>query len=177
MNYNPTSGELTYYPIVNYLIQNTNSALSNLTTAQVAFNSPFSTFNAQVGTYSVEWVWSCSAMSAVSRTLSVIWQGGATYNLVRMYYNGSFNATLATTATDDSVYQTATTAVVVGSASTSATARFIGKGIIRISGAGTIIPRVIFSASPGASSIRTSGSYIVFKYLNNDNANSFGDWV
>jgi hypothetical protein len=178
MNYNSSTGELCHYSNINFLIQNETAPLTNNTNAQNAFTSPYSSFNAQVGTYEVEWLWSCSSLSAVSRTLRVLWAGTAGFNLVRMYYSGEANPALQTVATDTNSYQTGTGAVSVASASTEATNRFFGKGIIRITSAGTITPQVLFlTAGPGASAVRTTGSYIYFKYLNTNNANSYGDWV
>jgi hypothetical protein len=178
LNYNDTTGEITCFPTTNYLIQSTSSALSNVTTAQNAFTAPFSTFNALVGTYEVEWQWSCQALSAVSRTLRVLWSGNATYALLRMYYFGEAHATVQTVATDLGVMQTSTAAVSIAAASTEATNRFHGKGIIRISTAGTVIPQVLFlTAAPGASATRLQGSFIKFRYLNASADNSQGNWV
>jgi hypothetical protein len=95
-----------------------------------------------------------------------------------MYYFGEAHATVQTVATDLGVMQTSTAAVSIAAASTEATNRFHGKGIIRISTAGTVIPQVLFlTAAPGASATRLQGSFIKFRYLNASADNSQGNWV
>lgn len=175
--YNSTTGELSYYPVSSYLIQNTAAALTNNTSAQNAFTSPFSSFNAVVGTYKVEWVWACQNMTASTRTMRALWGGTATYNLVRMYYTADTNTAITNFAGDGSTLQQGTAAVDVASASTNPSNRLNGNGIIRITGAGTIIPQIQFITAAPTNGVRMTGSYIIFTLLNTNNANSFGDWV
>jgi len=173
--YNTTTKELTYYQNLNYLIQSANANLTLTTALQNAFTTPFSTFNANIGTYSFEIIWTCTGMTAVSRTCSFNLGGTATLATPRIYFTGSGQTAITTAGNDSQVLYTGAAAV-VSTASNATTARFTGQGMFRVTVAGTVIPQIQFSASPG-SGTRTAGSYCIIRYLNTDTTVfSAGNW-
>lgn len=153
--------------------------------ATAVFNSVTNgTLTAQAATtYFFDALYMLSNTGTTSHTWSTLFGGTATYTGITYYVQGYTGITSAATITAASGLQiNVATAVPVTAASTSAT-EFVSlklNGIIRVNGAGTIIPQMQASTRPGASGTPgvnvLTGSYFRLWPVGNNSVVSVGNW-
>lgn len=118
------------------------------------------------------------AAGAVSHTTGVLFGGTAT--LTAINYLGMAKEGDANDLQDMSAFwATAATTLVLKAASTSVTEQVIIRvqGIVRINGAGTLIPQFIYSAAPGGAPTVKAGSYFSMRKIPDNAVASRGAWA
>lgn len=113
-----------------------------------------------------------------NHTTAVLFGGTATLTSIA-YRAQVTNATGNVLAATQQIFGTAATAVVLTAANTSATENLIInlKGVVRINGAGTLIPQFIYSVAPGGAPTIQTNSYFKIKPLSGTNATTnIGNW-
>lgn len=112
-----------------------------------------------------------------SHTTGVLFGGTATYTSLR-YLAQITNPTGNVLTAVSQIVGAAATEVVLTAANTSATENLTIslKGIIRVNGAGTIIPQFKYSAAPGGAPTIKADSYFRMRKLGTDTVASAGSW-
>jgi hypothetical protein len=113
-----------------------------------------------------------------SHTTGVLFGGTATYTSIR-YLAQVTNPTGNALGAVQQIVGEAATETVLTAANTSATENLMIKinGIIRVSGAGTVIPQFKYSAAPGGAPSIKANSYFKFRKLGTNVIESAGSWA
>lgn len=113
-----------------------------------------------------------------SHTTGILFGGTATYTAIR-YLAQVTNPTGNVLGAVQQIVGAAATEVVLTSANTSATENLMIriKGIMRVSGAGTIIPQFKYSAAPGGAPTIEQESFFMFRKLGSNVVESAGSWA
>lgn len=163
-----------------------NNSLLDAATAAAVFRVPTNgTLTVAASTtYMFEAMYYLSNTGTTSHTWSTLFAGTATFTSIAYLASAYTGTTSGATITAMSAAQVAVaTAVAVTAASTSATefCTFWLRGVMRINGAGTLIPQLKASARPGASGTPgvtiLAGSYFRAWPLGSDTVASVGNWT
>ncbi len=154
--------------------------LSNVNTAQASFNSPAAgqvTLPASTA-YEFEWQIALTNTGTTSHTWAILFGGTATLTSGMMVAQADTATSNALTAVNQIYSNTLTTALVVTSASVSATENVIikARGVIRINAAGTLIPQIKASAATGVAAIIKANSFFRMTPIGSDTVASIGNW-
>jgi len=157
----------------------TDFAGSDVNTAQPFFSSSQDVITVPAST-SYEFELSASlvrAAGSTSHTLGILFGGTATFTSI------GYTALVTTTTgnvlgTPSMIFGLVATSVVVTGASTSTTENNCVKvkGIMRVNGAGTIIPQFIYSAAPGGAPTVRANSYFRLTPIGSNTVASVGNW-
>jgi hypothetical protein len=164
-------------PTEQIVVLNTAYTLTNQTAAQKLFNATTNgAVTLPIGTYQFECFFSLSSMSTTTGTFGFAFGGAATIGSQGWWSTAQkSSAVLATASTSQITFNTA-----ANTAITSTSAQPVGyawiRGIIKITGAGTVIPQV--SLSQGAAAIVGINSYFKISPITGvANANiTVGNW-
>lgn len=127
--------------------------------------------------YQYELMYLITNTGTTSHTWATLFGGTATLtSIARMAQSVSATSNALTAPLQ--IYSTAATALVVTAASTSATENLIitERGIIRINGAGTLIPQVKASAATTGTAKTLANSYFKMSPFGADTSASLGPW-
>lgn len=116
-------------------------------------------------------------MGAVSRTISLLFGGTATYTSIGysiISWNGANNAGVVGQVTKFAAIATASAAT---AAATTAASTIVLKGIMRINGAGTVIPQLQFDADPTGTILCKKNSFFKLYPFGADTAAAVGNWA
>jgi hypothetical protein len=118
------------------------------------------------------------AAGSTSHTTSVLFSGTATYTSVR-YLAQVTNPTGNVLGAVQQIIAADQNAVVLTAANTSTTENLMInlKGIIRVNGAGTIIPAFQYSAAPGGAPTIKANTYFRMRKLGSDVVTAAGSWA
>ena len=108
----------------------------------------------------------------------MLFGGTATYTSVR-YLAQVTNPTGNALGATQQIVGDVATAVTLTAANTSATENLMIKlkGILRVNGAGTVIPQLQYSAAPGGTPTLKANSYFFLRKLGSDTAATAGAWT
>ena len=169
----PTASARGVSPSVQLIIAQSAVTLISQTGVQQAFTTPGGgAITLAVGTYEVEWQFALTGMSATSGSFGFDFQGTAAYT----YYMTAeaVKAPLATaTAPTLSFNTAANTAIAAASTSTTGTAKI--RGLLMVTGAGSIVPEVSLGVAAAASV--AAGSFCTFTPLGAATVTSVGRWA
>ncbi len=113
---------------------------------------------------------------ATSHTTAFGFGGTATFTACD-YTSQATSSAAATLATPQMARWAVATASIVTAASTAVTTDIILEGIIRINGAGTIIPQVTFSAGPTGTCETAIDSYFELEPIGSNTVAAVGNWA
>lgn len=113
---------------------------------------------------------------ATSHTTSFGFGGTATFTSCN-YTSQATSSAAATLATPQMLRVAAATATALTAASTAVTTDIILEGIVRINGAGTIIPQVTFSAGPTGTCETAIDSYFEIEPIGSNTVAAIGNWA
>lgn len=177
----PTTKKSTVGQVINGLfkvLSADDTGGQNTTSAQPVFPTSGGVTVLDATTYKMEGYFRISrAAGTTSHTTSVLFAGTATLDSIfytAMVKTGDTGASAAV----NSILSEVATAVVVKSASTSATEQigiFI-KGIVRVTTGGTIIPQFQYSSAPGGTPTILKNSYFQLIPLGNSSVATQGTW-
>jgi hypothetical protein len=159
-------------------VQGSTVTLANNTNAQAWLPAANDTLTVQASTtYEFEALIEIEGMGTVSRTISTLFGGTATFTSIQ-YWSMTWAGVAAASATLQAtkVNQVATAVVVVPASTTAATALVL-RGIMRINGAGTLIPQVQFSADPTGTIVVALDSYFRIWPVGSNTVASVGNWA
>jgi hypothetical protein len=112
-----------------------------------------------------------------SHTIAFDFGGTATFTEVSYHAISSIALENATSAAGSFAWVTQATTTVLTAAITAAAAQVRLRGIIRINGAGTIIPRIKFSANPTGTNLSKKGSYFRCWAIGSNTVAAVGNWA
>jgi hypothetical protein len=117
-------------------------------------------------------------LGANARTIALSFGGTATLTSIDYYALQDDGAALdAVGALNDTTFVTAASATVVSGSDTTATINITIDGVIRINGAGTLIPQFTWSAAPGGTPLVKRNSYIRLTPIGSNTVASQGTWA
>ena len=149
--------------------------LTSQTAAQALFNTTTnSAVTLATGTYQFECMFALNAMSATSGTFGFALGGAAT---IAAYWTSlaAMGSSLATATATNTTYNNNSAAnAALTPNSTNGVGSALIKGIVRVTGAGTIIPQVSLSVAAAAAAQR--GSYFKIAPLGASGVGSVGNW-
>lgn len=149
---------------------------NNIATAQDAFPSGQSSFNAEADTlYYVE-VYLDVRTGTTSHSTGFLFGGTATFNFVKTFDDAYKGGVGATVTANNSLTRAAATNIVETPANATANSTIKVRGLLRVTNAGTIIPQIQFSAGPTGTCEVAVGSYAMFKKLGKNDTAVIGDW-
>jgi len=160
-----------------YATLTTDRTLANVNTVQSIFGVSFTSL--ATTSYEVEMAIAVSTTGATSNSLGLSWGGTATLTSVGYQASVSQNATsLATLSAPNSLFVATAANTTVTAAVATATYRIIlVNGIIRVNGAGTVIPQLTYSAAPGVAPIVSANSYIRLTPIGTNVVTNVGSWA
>jgi len=153
--------------------------LSDTTSAQQVFSTPGYVSLAASTTYQFEAVYYIvRAAGTTSHTTSTLFNASSALLNIAYTADVTTSTGVALTAVNR-IYGTATTALVVTAASSSATENLVItlKGIMRTSAATDVTPQFQYSAAPGGAPTVLTNSYIKFIPLGTSSMASVGPWT
>ncbi len=153
---------------------------TNVNTAQPVFNATTNgtiTLPASTSYYMEAQYVITRAAGITSHTLSILFGGTATFTSI-MYVCDSTSSTGDVITADSKIYATVATATVVTAASIVATENIIIqlKGIVRINGAGTLIPQIKYDVAPGGAPTFLANSFIRLTPIGINTVSNVGNW-
>lgn len=158
------------------ILQSANTLNNASTSAQNAFSSGQDEFAAEANSlYYVELSLDIRT-GTTSHSTGLLLGGTATFNWVKTYDDGYKGGVGATVTANNSLTRAAATNIVETPANATANSTIKLRGLLRVTNAGTIIPKVQFSAGPGGTCEVQVGSYCLIKKLGIDTTNVVGDW-
>lgn len=153
---------------------------TNVNTAQPVFDTAQDVLTVPASTsYMFEAVYHITRAAGVtSHTTAVLFGGTATFTSIN-YLAESTTTTGNVLGAMSAIRADAATAVVVTAASTSATENIMVKltGMMRVNGAGTVIPQIIYSAAPGGTPTFVKNSFITLYPVGTNTVVSVGNWA
>ena len=165
-------------PTIQIICPSASFALQNVTTAQEVFSTPLDTISLQAATtYMVEGQYilqtgTTAHTTSISFVSSVVFTAPAFVYRTIGWAQSSANAT---TNTQQSNYFDAIAGGIAITSSALARKVITFTGILRITDTGTLIPKITFSAAPGAAANFTLvGSYIKFYPIGSNTIDSVG---
>lgn len=168
-----------YSPVAFISLTSSYTPTMTATTPNQVFNSTTSGQITLPGsqTWQFEAVYLITNTGTTSHTWGVLFGGTATLTSIAYVAQAETATSNALTAVSQ-IYATAATNTVVTAASTSATENVIIKlnGIVRINGAGTFIPEVQTSATPGGTQTILTNSYFLMRQLGSNTNGYIGNW-
>lgn len=128
--------------------------------------------------YYFDFVYLVTNTGTTSHTWATLFGGTATLTSIG-YFLEAYTATSNAITAVSGIYATAATALVGTAASTSATENVIlkGSGVIRINGAGTLIPQIKPSAATTGTAKTLANSYFRMAPFGSDTAGFLGAWT
>lgn len=170
---NALLGHLSILPSGDRTGSDVNTAQAIFGTAQDAFTAVAST------TYEFEALyWIVRAAGTTSHTTAVLFAGTATFTSIN-YLAQVTNPTGNVLANVQQIWGAAATALVLTAANTSATENLLIKlrGLMRVNGAGTIIPQFIYSVAPGGAPTIKADSFFKMRAVGSNTIATVGDWA
>lgn len=157
-----------------------NYTLTSTTATQRLFNATANgALTLGVGVYEYDTTFRLTSMSATSGNLAfnVLGAGTATVGTSNMSMAAGQDGPTTSAATQSSVYFAGTTSAnPIVTADVSTTLLVQVRGMIRVTGAGTVIPSVALNTA--AAALVAVGSYIIFKRRSTNSADTFyGAWT
>ena len=160
------------------------TATKSLTSATTANQPLFATPTtgaltvAAATTYLVDALIFLNMGTTTSRTVSFSLIGGGTATITSTAFETSYvTGASGTLATPQNTWWTSATGGVMNASSTTSTAYFRVKGIIRINASGTIIPAITFSAAPGGTNTVGINSFFTLTPIGSNTATTIGAWA
>jgi hypothetical protein len=155
----------------------TTRTFTNNTSAQAIFNA---TANGAVTlaaatTYEFEMSVTASGFSSSAHTINLSFGGTATFTSIGYYYNSQTGSTLAGPTADLSGWIAAATATAIIASTTTTGLQLYVRGIMRISGAGTVIPQLT-QVTASAAAIVQANSFFRCWPIGSDTVASVGNW-
>lgn len=154
--------------------------MANVNTVQAAFNSPAagSVTLPALTAYEFDWQFWLTNTGTTSHTWAILFGGTATLTSGMMV--GQAHTAVGNVLGADSSIASSTlgTALVITPASTSATENVLvrARGIIRINGAGTLIPQIQASAATGTAPTMKANSFFRMTPIGSNTVASLGNW-
>lgn len=173
----PAVGGRAVTTISHYAVLSGVRVLSNVNTAQSIFGVGLSVQAST--TYILEMVFSVSTTGTTSNSLGISFGGTATLTSIGYTVFASQNATsLATLATPNVASIAIATNTTITSAVATASYRVVKVvGTVRITGAGTFIPQLTYSAAPGAAPSVAANSFVRLTPIGTNTVTSVGAWA
>lgn len=153
-------------------------SLADVNTAQALFTA--GSFSAAASTsYIIDGqYWITRSAGTTSHTVATLFGGTATFT--SLTYNASVaNPTGNVLSVDAQIMGNAATGVTLTAANTSATENLFIKlqGVMRVNGAGTVIPQIQYSAAPGGTPTHKANSYFRMRKIGSDTVAIAGAWA
>lgn len=149
-------------------------------TAQIVFNASQDTFTAEALTsYIFEALYIITrAAGTTAHTTGVLFAGAATFSSIG-YIAICSNPTGNVLSAASEITATVATETVVTASNNSATEnlRIRIKGIMRVNGAGTIIPQIKYSAAPGGAPTIKAQTYFLMQRIGSNTVLAAGTWA
>lgn len=153
-------------------VMNGTHTLTSQTAAQAIFNSTANgAVTLPIGTYIFECQFQLTGMSTVTGGFGFALGGAATFT--QGWSSLAVNAAAVTASNAQMTYDTAANTA-IGTASTAGVAHAMIKGIIRVTGAGTVIPQV--SLITAAAAVVAINSYFKCYPVGNGTVTTVGNW-
>ena len=162
----------------NFRILTADISLADVATVQQLFTAGIFTAPASTSYQFEAFYHITRAAGTTSHTSAVLFGGTATYTSVR-YLAQVTNPTGNALGATQQIVGDVATAVTLTAANTSATENLMIKlkGILRVNGAGTVIPQLQYSAAPGGTPTLKANSYFFLRKLGSDTAATAGAWT
>jgi len=113
-----------------------------------------------------------------TRTVSFSLAGAGTATFTSAAFETSYvTGASGTLATPQNTFWTSATGGIMNASSTTATAYFRVKGIIRVNASGTIIPAITFSAAPGGTNTVGTNSFFALTPIGSNTVTTIGAWA
>ena len=161
-----------------------NTATKSLTSATTANQPLFATPTtgaltvAAATSYLIDALIFLNMGTTTSRTVSFSLIGAGTATITSTAFETSYvTGASGTLATPQNTWWTSATGGVMNASSTTSTAYFRVKGIIRINASGTIIPAITFSAAPGGTNTVGINSHFTLTPIGTNTVTAIGAWA
>ena len=167
--------------IIPSILVASNTATKSLTSATTANQPLFATGALTVAaatSYLIDALIFLNMGTTTSRTVSFSLIGGGTATITSTAFETSYvTGASGTLATPQNTWWTSATGGVMNASSTTSTAYFRVKGIVRINASGTIIPAITFSAAPGGTNTVGTNSFFSLTPIGTNTATTIGAWA
>ena len=165
-------------PTLQIICPSTTFTLTNGTASQVVFNTPQDTISLQATTtYMVEGQYLLQT-GTTSHTTTISFVSSSSGPSVPTFayttIASAHSSANAASSTQQTSFFEAITGGIVANASTLPRTIISFKGILRTTEAGTLVPRLLFSAAPGVTCLTLVGSYLKFYPIGLNTINSVG---
>jgi hypothetical protein len=151
---------------------------SNVNTAQAVFSTPSQVTLAATTSYEFEGEYHIDTTGTTSHSIALLFGGTATFTSILYSALSSNGATATTTSAASLTRGNVATAITVTAAVAAATQNIIRiRGVMRINGAGTVIPQFQYSAAPGVAPTINKNSFFRCWAIGAASATSFGSDV
>jgi hypothetical protein len=176
LRFTPSTSETGIIPVMQMVAIQSAFTLANATGVQNCLTAANDTITLSASTsYMVEGFYKI-VTGATTHTTAIAFGGTATitnFEYEAMLWSAAAN-TISTTQSTTQVSGTASK--VLNATSTAVHTMIKFKGILRVNGAGTIIPQIAFSADPTGACTMAIGSYISFTPLGTNTFAAVGNW-
>jgi hypothetical protein len=173
-----TGGALSLLSPDTFRVLTGDISLADVNTAQALFTSGAFTAAASTSYAFDALYWITRSAGSTSHTTAVLFGGAATFTSLT-YLAQVTNPTGNALGATQQIMGNAATAVTLTAANTSTTENLMIslKGIMRVNGAGTVIPQLQYSAAPGGTPTHKANSYFRMRKLGTDTVALAGSWA
>jgi len=173
-----TGGALALAALDTFRILTGDISLADVNTVQALFTAGAFTAAGSTSYYIDALYWISRSAGTTSHTTAILFGGGATFTSLS-YLAQVTNSTGNVLGATQQIMSNVATATTLTAANTSATENLVIslKGIMRVNGAGTIIPQLQYSAAPGGTPTHKANSYFRMRKLGTDTVALAGSWA
>lgn len=173
----PVASNRGVLPATHFISQTADFTGTNVNTAQPVFGGTLSTITLPASTsYMFELVCHIHTTGTTSHTFALLFGGTATLTSIGYRVNVTNDATEVFGPANTMWVSVATATVLTAAAATATHHTIRARGIVRINGAGTLIPQYQWSAAPGVAGVTLQNSFFSLSPIGDNVAAAVGNW-